>query len=200
MTLLSELSDDDLMKRLQSGEADAFSVIVDRYQGMLIGFFIKNTRDVQLSEDLTQDTLLKIHKQNWDYLPLGRFKAWMFRIARNLLIDKYRRHQHDALVQAVKRKPDEEEDGIMRIAGAFEMPYENMQRGEFNQLIEEVLAEIPEMQRLTFTLHHIGGLSLSDVADSMEVSVATSKSRLRLAREKLAEKLRSRGLESIDHA
>jgi len=59
---------------------------------------------------------------------------------------------------------------------------------------DELLEEIPEEQRLTFTLHHYAGLSLPEVADVMETSLPTTKSRLRLAREKLKEKLGQRGV------
>lgn len=193
--LVDQMTDDDLMIAIQSGQADAFPEIVNRYQGLLIGFFMKNTRDVQLAEDLAQETLLKIYNQSWDYLPLGRFRGWMFRIARNLLIDDVRRKSHDALVQAVKRQSQTEEvQAIARLAGDLIGPETAVEQSEFAELIDEVLAEIPEDQRQTFMLHHYSDLSLSEVAEIMEVSLATSKSRLRLAREKLAEKLRTRGI------
>ena len=76
--------DDQIMIRIQSGDPHAFEELVKLHQGPLIGFFFRNTRDAQLSEDLTQETLLRVYNQSWDYIPLGRFKGWMFRIARNL--------------------------------------------------------------------------------------------------------------------
>lgn len=188
------MSDDELMILIQSGVLDAFNSLVQKYQGMLIGFFMRNTRDVQLSEDLAQETLLKVYNQSWDYLPLGRFRGWMFRIARNLLIDNVRKRSHDALVQAVKRQPQEEQDAMSRISEDILGPDERVASQEFLQLIDQLLAEIPEDQRQTFTLHHYGGLTLGEVAEIMEVPLATSKSRLRLAREKLAEKLKAHGI------
>ena len=188
------MNDDELMISIQSGAVDAFGEIVSRYQGMLIGFFMRNTRDVQLSEDLAQETLLKVYNQAWDYLPLGRFRGWMFRIARNLLIDNVRKRSHDALVQAVKRQPQEEDNAMNRLAEQIFRPDEKVQHQEFAGLIDELLGEIPEDQRQTFTLHHYSDLSLPEVAQIMDVPLATCKSRLRLAREKLAEKLRARGI------
>ncbi|WP_417848409.1 RNA polymerase sigma factor [Thalassoglobus sp.] len=187
------MTDDELMILIQSGTVEAFNTLVAKYQGMLIGFFMRNTRDLQLSEDLAQETLLKVYNQAWDYLPLGRFRGWMFRIARNLLIDNVRKRSNDALVQAVKRQPREESDVMARISEDILGPDERVQNQEFSSLIDELLAEIPEDQRQTFTLHHYTGLSLPEVSEIMEIPLATSKSRLRLAREKLAEKLRARG-------
>ncbi|MCH8922627.1 MAG: RNA polymerase subunit sigma-70, partial [Planctomycetes bacterium] len=95
------MTDDQLMISIQNGDSRAFEELVERHQGPLIGFFFRNTRDLQLSEDLTQQTLLRVYSQSWDYLPVGRFKGWMYRIARNLMIDNFRRGSHDALVKAV---------------------------------------------------------------------------------------------------
>lgn len=188
------MSDDELMIQIQSGEDRAFNELVERYQSMLIGFFMRNTRDMQLSEDLAQETLLKVYNQAWDYLPLGRFRGWMFRIARNLLIDDVRRRSHDALVRAVKPKSHEAADALSRLASPFCPPDNLVHQQEFAELVDELLAEIPEDQRQTFVMHHYSELSLGDVAEIMEVPLATCKSRLRLAREKLGEKLHARGI------
>lgn len=186
--------DDQLMIRIQSGEGNAFDELVDKYQGPLHGFFLRNTRDSQLTEDLTQETLLRVYSQSWDYLPVGRFRGWMYRIGRNLLIDSIRRQSHDALVRAVKGTPDDEQDMLARIAGDVLSPEDKASIRELAAIVDEMLDEIPEEQRLTFTLHHSAGLTLPEVAEVMETTTPTAKSRLRLAREKLQRKLKAFGV------
>lgn len=189
------MDDDQLMIRIQSGDASAFNELVDKYETSLIGFFFRNTRDVQLAEDLTQETLLRVHSQSWDYLPVGKFRGWMFRIGRNLLIDNVRRQSHDALVRAVKGTArDDENDPLARLADEMLPPEERARQRELQEIVDELLEELPEEQRLTFTLHHYAGLSLSEVAEVLDTNLPTSKSRLRLAREKLREKLKLRGV------
>ncbi len=189
------MTDDDLlMIRIQEGDRTAFDALVERYQGPLCGFFFRNTRDAQLAEDLTQETLLKVFHQAWDYLPLGRFRGWMYRIGRNLLIDDIRRRSHDALIRAIRVRSAEEDDGLARLAGEFLSPEERAHHHEVAARIDEALSEIPEEQRLTFTLHHYSGLPLAEVAEVMETSLPTCKSRLRLAREKLRAKLQRQGI------
>ena len=182
------------MIRLQEGDASAFTLLVERYQSALVGFFVKNTRDIHVAEDLSQETLLKIYNQAWDYLPLGRFRPWMFRIARNLLIDSVRKRAHDGLVQAVRRTQDNDDELVARLADEVLSPDKRAQLAELKTIVDELQTEIPEDQRQTFILHHFSSLPLAEVAEAMEVPLATSKSRLRLAREKLQEKLRFRGL------
>ena len=195
------MTDDDLlMIRLQEGDNTAFDELVDLYQSPLIGFFIRNTRDVQLAEDLAQDTLIKLYQQSWDYLPVGRFRGWLFRIARNLLIDDIRRKTNDALVRAVKRPRDADDDVLYRIAGELTSPEDMADQREVAKLVETGLALIPEEQRQTFTLHHYGGVSLPEIAQIMDVPLPTAKSRLRLAREKLAEIMRSHGIMPLEES
>ncbi|RPI90267.1 MAG: sigma-70 family RNA polymerase sigma factor [Planctomycetaceae bacterium] len=186
--------DDRLMIRVQEGDALAFRQLVDRHQQSLINFFYSNTHDRQLAEDLTQDTLLKVYDQSWDYIPSGRFRGWMYRVARNLLIDTVRRRAHDALVKAVHGNADET-CVLAGLAGSVVSPEENADQRELATIVRQLLQTLPEEQRLTFTLHHFAELSLPEVARILQTSVATTKSRLRLAREKLREKLRDRGFE-----
>ncbi|MFN7804456.1 MAG: RNA polymerase sigma factor [Planctomycetaceae bacterium] len=185
--------DDALMIRLQEGDRQAFPVLVNKYQQSLLNFFYSNTRDRQLSEDLTQDTLLKVYDQSWDYIPSRRFRGWMFRVARNLLIDSVRRRTNDALVQAVWGQPDETPLLDSLSTEDDESPVQTADRSELTRAVDALLPSLPEEQLLTFTLHHFAGLSLPEVAEILEASVATTKSRLRLAREKLREELEARG-------
>ncbi|MCA9077072.1 MAG: sigma-70 family RNA polymerase sigma factor [Planctomycetaceae bacterium] len=193
--------DDQLMIRLQEGDTTAFDELVERYQGQLIGFFVRNTRDRYLAEDLTQETLLKVFDQSWNYLPTGRFRGWMYRIARNLMIDDHRRRSHDALIRAVKGRKSDEDDGLARLAGEILSPTECASANELSELVDDALADLPDEQRLTFTLFHYAGVPLADVAEVMKTKLPTCKSRLRLAREKLGEYLKSKGIQPVttDH-
>ena len=161
----------------------------------MLGFFFRNTRDRQMSEDLAQETFLRLHNQSWDFLPVGKFRGWLYRLARNLLIDNVRRQSHDALIKAVTGKQEDEEDGLARLTEEILSPDSHADIREMAAIVDDLLRQLPEEQRLTFLLHHYGGLTLVEVADAMEANVPTTKSRLRLAREKLQEKLRARGIE-----
>ena len=142
--------DDQLMIRIQSGESCAFEELVNKYQSALHGFFYRNTRDAQLAEDLSQETLLRVYNQSWDYLPVGRFRGWMYRIGRNLMIDNIRRQSHDALVRAVKGAGKDEQDMLARIAGEFLSPEEKASQHELAAMVNELLEAREErtLQRL----------------------------------------------------
>jgi RNA polymerase sigma-70 factor (ECF subfamily) len=190
--------DDQLMELIQSGDENAFAQIVERHQGPLIGFFCTNTHDRALAEDLTQETLLRVYNQAWDYLATGKFHGWLYRIARNLLIDTVRRQRHDALIQAYRGSEEDEQSALARLAEDVASPMEVADQRELGNIVSRLLQDLPEEQRLTFTMHHFSGLSLPEVAEILETSVATTKSRLRLAREKLQEQLAGRGIIELE--
>lgn len=189
--LLNE--DDALMFALQGGEATAFAQLMERHQQSLIGFFVRKLRDVQLAEDLAQETLLRVYITSWDYLPRGKFRGWMFRIARNLLIDNTRKRSHDALVRAVKTRGGDGEDGLNRVPGEVTAVEERAQQHEVSETVDALLPQLPEDQRVAFILYHFCSLSLPEIADATESNLPTTKSRLRLARQKLRTQLERRG-------
>jgi RNA polymerase sigma-70 factor (ECF subfamily) len=188
--------DDQRMIRLQEGDAGAFDEIVAAWQSPLFGFFFRNTRDVQRSEDLVQETMLRLYRKAWDYIPTGRFRGWLFRVARNLLIDNVRRLSTDALVRKVtvaKSSDGESVDILDLLPDDVVSADVRVDQQEVAEVVHELLQELPDEQRQTFTLHHFDSLTLSEVADAMETTLPTAKSRLRLAREKLRYQLTCRG-------
>ena len=188
--------DDQRMIRLQEGDPCAFDEIVDAWEGPLYRFFFRNTRDAQRSEDLVQETLLRLYRKAWNYVPTGRFKGWLFRVARNLLIDSVRRASHDALIRrvTVTASADGEAVDLLSLMSGDDVSAEaKVSQQEAVAVVHELLNELPEEQRQTFLLHHFDSLTLSEVADAMNTTLPTAKSRLRLAREKLRYHLTCRG-------
>ena len=189
--------DDERMIRLQTGDACAFNELVGAWQGPLFGFFLRNTRDQHLAEDLVQETLLRLYRHCWDYLPKGLFKGFLFRIARNLLIDHTRRAVHDVLIRRICLRAasshGEDFDLMQQVPDDLVSPVTKVLEREVAAAVKELLTQLPDEQRQTFMLHHYDSLTLSEVADAMNTSLPTAKSRLRLAKEKLRHLLTCRG-------
>lgn len=197
--------DDQRMIRLQAGDARAFDDIVAEWTRPLFGFFIRSTRDDQISEDLVQETLLRLYRRSWDYIPTGRFKGWLFRIAHNLLIDHSRRRVNDVLIRGIRRGPNrdgEDFDPLHNVAAEMLSPHVRAEQDELATVVEQLLQQLSGEQRETFLMHHYDSLTLSEVADAMATSLPTAKSRLRLAKEKLRYLLSCRGFvdESISES
>ena len=87
---------------------------------------------------------------------------------------------------------------MARIAVELLTPDQLTESQEVSQLLDRLLQKIPEDQRSTVVLHYYNGLTLAEVADAMNCTVSTTKSRLRLARKKLTDLLQQHGLQNTD--
>lgn len=187
-----QLTDDALMIRHQEGVAAAFTELAVRYRQPLTGFFIKKLRDRTLADDLVQETLLKVFSAGWDYIPQGRFRGWLFRIAHNLTIDTVRKQARDVLLPAYTGT-DDDPSPTARFADDLLPPEQQSLLSERAEAIDALVDDLPDDQRDTVILHYFNGVPLPEVAVAMETTLSTCKSRLRLAREKLAGRIVAAG-------
>ena len=79
-----ELSDEVLIKKFQDGDISAYNQIVYRYKDRLLNFIYRFLNDLDRSEDLVQDTLLKLYTHKDSYREIAKFSTWLYTIAANL--------------------------------------------------------------------------------------------------------------------
>jgi len=87
--MTKQLSDEILMKHLVRGDKKAVGVLYDRYYKKVFGYFVRMTNDAETARDLTQNVFLKVLKYSHSWKDDKVFAYWLFRIARNILIDHY---------------------------------------------------------------------------------------------------------------
>lgn len=194
-----EDDDDQLMAQLRSGDRSAFDRLTERHFTALRYFFQSRShavRDLQMAEDLAQEVLIRVYNESKNFTACGRFRSWMFRIARNLLIDTVRRQSYDALIGG--RSGGDQDDVLRGLHCDSPAVVDQADHRELADLVDTILEELPEDQRLTFKIYHYLGLSLPEVAAILETNTATTKSRLRLARDRLQERLKDMRIEP-DH-
>ena len=79
-----ELTDEQLIKKFQNGDIGAFNQIVYRYKDRLLNFVYRFVNDIDKSEDLVQDTFLKLYTHKDSYREIAKFSTWLYTIAANL--------------------------------------------------------------------------------------------------------------------
>ena len=165
-----------LVRRLESGDADALRVLYDRYGGIVFGMTYRLLGDRQAAEECTQDVFVSVWRTARTYdSDRARVSTWLVAIARNRAIDATRRRAARPVdphedVWTTEQTPDTAElvadaDEASRIAAA--------------------MAELPEPQRQALTLAYFDGLSHTEIAERLELPVGTVKGRIRLALERL---------------
>lgn len=173
-----EPSDDDLARQAQAGDQQAFGLLIDRYWPRVHRWLVGLTRSPQLSEDVAQDSFLKAWKGISAFTPGTSFRAWVFRIARNGLIDHQRRERPAAQVDEWDDQP-----------APASLPLTHLVQDETQRLIEEACTRLPESVREAFFLRTQEGLSFAEIAVALESTEETVRWRVHKARQHLLKEL-----------
>jgi RNA polymerase sigma factor (sigma-70 family) len=160
---------------------DRITEIFRREQGRLRSFVRRRVADEGDAEDILQDVFSALVEANWLTRPVEQASAWLFRVARNRIIDFFRK----------KRPVQFEDEGIEDLLPSADAgPEEAYLRSLLWEELEQALAELPEEQRAVFIAHEIEGRSFKELAAETGVSVNTLLSRKRYAVLHLRERLK----------
>jgi RNA polymerase sigma-70 factor (ECF subfamily) len=180
----SDASDEALATRVARGDSAALEVLYDRYASRVLGISLKIVGDQALAEDILQETFWRVWQSAGTYQSqLGAFTGWLFRIARNLAIDAYRRRNvrpQPLMSTREDRDPllDETPDPDMDVA-------EQAQTILTNRQIRTALASLPDVQRQVIELAYFHGMTRQEIAEATGEALGTIHTRARLALQKL---------------
>jgi len=188
---LDQRDDAALLLALKGGEFAAFSAIVDRHQRSLINFFYHLCWDRQAAEDCAQEVFLRVYSHRDSYEPQAKFTTFLFRIARNLWIDRTRSDAVRGKAASLDRRSDGDEGRSLgeRLAVRAPGPVEILAREEQQAALRRAIEQLPEEQKAVVILSEIQGLKYQDIGAILDVPVGTVKSRMHTAMEKLKELL-----------
>jgi RNA polymerase sigma-70 factor (ECF subfamily) len=151
------------------------------------------------SEEVVQETFIKVLQNLEKFRKDSSFAAWMFRIAHNSCIDILRARQRKGKSRDMAFDPQSthsEDDAVelhlsvvSQIPDSEPGPAQNVDRAEEREVISQSLRQLPESQRAVLVLHDIEGFSYQEIADIVGANVGTVRSRLHYGRLKLRELL-----------
>jgi RNA polymerase sigma-70 factor (ECF subfamily) len=188
-----DLTDEQLMRAFQRGDARAFETLMRRHRTPVHSFLCRLTGDRARAEDLLQETFLRVVKGVAGWEPRAAVKAWLYAIARNLAADEARRRAFRATEPLDAPGPG----GTPRpepVAGD-PPPDEAAGAARLRPLLEAALAALPEEQREVVLLREHAGLSFPEIAEATGANENTVKSRLRYALAALRARLAAAGVE-----
>ena len=170
-------SDENLMLRYAAGDAAAFEALYARHRAPLSRYVLRQV-DRDNADELYQDIWLKLIDARGGYEPSAKFTTWLYRIARNRLIDHYRRRSI--------RPVDNDISAISTHAGRdCDQPEQRVESQDKMQRLLAAIADLPREQKDVFLLREQAGLGLAEIADITGASFETAKSRLRYALQRL---------------
>jgi RNA polymerase sigma-70 factor (ECF subfamily) len=180
-----------LLARYAAGDAAAFERLYARHERPLFRFLLRSVRNQGIAEELLQEVWMSVIRGAAGFQPRARFVTWLYRIARNRLIDHWR--AADPLVLDSLDAPlapgSESTVGDLAQADAASQPEIQIERRDQARHYLAAVEALPAAQREAFLLHAQGGLSLEQVGKLTGTGVETVKSRLRYASAKLRDAL-----------
>jgi RNA polymerase sigma-70 factor, ECF subfamily len=170
-------SDESLMLRYAAGDAAAFESLYARHKAPLYRYVLRQV-ECGIADELYQDIWLNLIHARDGYEPSAKFTTWLYRIARNRIIDFYRR-------QSI-RPVSSDTAAVETTAGRdCEQPEQRIETQDKMKRLLAAIADLPREQKDVFLLREQAGLDMADIADLTGASFEAAKSRLRYALKRL---------------
>jgi RNA polymerase sigma-70 factor (ECF subfamily) len=187
----SRQDDAALLAAIKTGELGAFTALVGRHQRSLINFFYHLCWDRQGAEDCAQEVFLRIYSHLDSYEPQAKFTTFLFRIARNLWIDRMRTAAVHGKPLSLESPAGGGEGRALqdRVATRAPGPLEILARREQQDALRRAIDQLPDEQKAVVILSEIQGLKYQDISAILDVPVGTVKSRMHAAMDKLKDLL-----------
>jgi RNA polymerase sigma-70 factor, ECF subfamily len=179
-------SDAELMERFGAGDDEAFRMLVRRHQKPLLNFFWRRCYERTLAEDCVQEVFLRLVRHRGRWRPQAKFTTYLYRIAENLWIDRYRsRKAAPPMISLATPVSDDGAELTDRVAGRDRVPEARAADHELGGHIRAAVERLTEEQRAVFDLAEVHGLKYAEIGARLGIPVGTVKSRMHAAMTKL---------------
>jgi RNA polymerase sigma-70 factor (ECF subfamily) len=185
---LKEMSDEELMRQLQSGVEEAFNILVMRYKERLASYLYHFLHDEKQAEDLLQETFLRLFRNRYSYEPIAKFSTWLYTIAGNLARSEYRRRKRHRTTSLYASGDGEEYE--LPIPSEALAPDRYAERGIHSLSIQNALDKLGDDFREVVVLRDVQLLSYEEISEITGLPMGTVKSRINRGRAKLQEMLK----------
>ena len=178
---MTDPADAELVERVRSGDDDAFAELIRRHHSRIMGLCVSMLHDASLADDAAQEAFLKAYRSLDKFRSDSAFSTWIYRIASNTCLDFLRKRSRERS-ESLEALTDSEGE---RVRDIFAAKPDDPVPAEDTDLLERVLAELPEDYRLILTLREIQGLDYKELADTLDCSLDAVKARLKRARQRV---------------
>lgn len=173
-------SDEELMMRVkQDNDASAFESLVQRHKISLLNFVYRFIGDQDMAQDLSQDVFLRLWLSAETYLPIAKFKTFLYTIAKNICLNSLAKSRSNPPIQSLSEIVSQNDDYELQnsIFNSGSSPEDELIEIEIEQRISKAIGKLSDEHRLVFILTEYEGLSYQDVATIVQCPVGTVASR-----------------------
>jgi RNA polymerase sigma-70 factor (family 1) len=172
--MVNALSDGQLASEIKKSNKQAFETFYFRYYKLLFHYIVSRFQSSEIAREIIQEIFKRLWQNRRNLDTKKSIKAYLFRIANNLLIDSYRKkHVQKRYFDRSKELPESQSN-------------ENL---DFKTQFNIAMGKLPENCRIVFTLHHVKKYTYLEIAEMCSVSKKTVEKRMKMAIEILREQL-----------
>jgi len=176
--------ENDAVRRVLDGDADAFSPLVEAYQKNVYNLALRMTGNPEDALDMAQEAFIRAYNSLSSFRGDSKFSVWLYRIVSNVCLDFLRARKGRAAVSLSQTGPDGE-DAALEIPDERALPEAELERALTRDAVRRGLQALPDDQREILLLREIQGLSYEEIAAALSLEGGTVKSRIFRARKKL---------------
>jgi RNA polymerase sigma-70 factor (ECF subfamily) len=193
MAHLQSLTDLQLVKLYQDGNDNGIETLISRHKQKVFTSIYFLTRNRELSEDLFQETFIKIivSLRNGRYNEKGKFLSWATMIAHNIVIDHFRMNKRTG---AMVRENEEYSPFDIMPENSLNGEQE-MIRNEKHERVRKLIEQIPLEQREVLIMRHYGDMSFKEISEALEINLNTCLGRMRYALIKMRDIMAEKGMD-----
>ena len=178
----------ELIEQLKKGEEAAFTKLVDEYEGMIYNTVLGIVQNEDDADDVTQEVFVQVYQSISSFKGDSKFSTWLYRIAITRALDHEKRKKRKKRFGFVQRLFGNESNEIIHPA-EFNHPGILLERKETAAVLFGALQQLPDNQRIAFTLHKLEGQSYQEVAEIMRTSLYAIESLMARAKANLKKSL-----------
>ena len=186
-------ADAALVERVKAGDVKAFEMLVVKYQRRIERLIGRMVRDVDLVEDIAQETFIRAYRALGQFRGEAQFYTWLYRIAVNTAKKALVDLKRDPLVSESALRGGDDDDETSAVENELtspETPETVLAAKEIAATVNSAMEALPEELRQAVTLREIEGLSYEEIAEVMNCPIGTVRSRIFRAREAISAKVR----------
>ena len=174
----------DVIQACQRGDEEAFRVLFDTHKDRVYSIALRYAGDSAAAMDIAQDTFLKLLSNIQQFRGESSFESWLYRMVVNTCLDYHRKRR-----RFLPLLEDGLEEALDMFRARRESALHDLLREEQEERVQEVVAQLPEEQRIVVVLRYTDGLSYEEIADLLGCRRGTVASRLNRAHKALERRL-----------